>query len=163
MALEGEKAFALCRPPGHHARRDYHWGFCFFNNIAIAVTKWLKDGLIASATILDIDLHYGDGTADIFADWEEVEVINIQEEDRLQFLKKVEDALAGARGDLLAISAGFDRYILDWGRTLEAEDYRTIGRMIAQKGMKTFAVLEGGYYLPHLGMVVRGFLEGMEG
>lgn len=163
IALEGEKAFALCRPPGHHARRDYHWGFCFFNNMAIAIAKVLKDRLITRATVLDIDLHYGDGTADIFADWDMVKVVNIQEEDRLSFLRRVEGALEEAQGELLGVSAGFDRYILDWGRTLKAEDYRTIGRMIAQRGLKTFAVLEGGYYLPDLGKVVREFLEGLEG
>lgn len=163
IALSGERAFALCRPPGHHARRDYHWGFCYFNNVAIAVSRMLREGIIESAVILDIDLHYGDGTADIFSDVRGVEVINVQEEERGLFLKRVEEALRGVEADLVAVSAGFDRYILDWGGTLEAEDFRVIGLRIAERGLPAFAVLEGGYYLPHLGKVVRAFLEGMEG
>lgn len=163
IALSGERAFSLSRPPGHHARRDYHWGFCYFNNVAIALSRMLKDGRIRSAVVLDIDLHYGDGTADIFSGVKGVEVINVQEEDRSLFLQRVEEALRGADADLLAVSAGFDRYVLDWGGTLEAEDFRLIGRMIAERGLPAFAVLEGGYYLPHLGRVVREFLEGMEG
>lgn len=164
IAQGGEKAFALIRPPGHHARRDFHWGFCFFNNLAVAVQKALVTGRTKRVFVLDIDLHYGDGTADIFADKEEVKVINVQEEDRHRFLEKVSEALEESKGsDMVAVSAGFDRYELDWGRTLKLEDFRTIGKEIgrATKGKACFAVLEGGYYLPHLGLAVKAFLEGL--
>lgn len=56
--------FALVRPPGHHAYRTRASGFCLFNNIAIAVQKLVSEG--KRVFILDIDGHYGNGTADIF-------------------------------------------------------------------------------------------------
>jgi acetoin utilization deacetylase AcuC-like enzyme len=61
---QGQRAaFALCRPPGHHAGREMCGGLCFLNNAAIA-TQWLsKQGKVA---ILDIDYHAGNGTQDIF-------------------------------------------------------------------------------------------------
>ena len=66
-ALNGEAAFALCRPPGHHASPDSAWGFCYFNNVAIAVSKLLSEKRIKKALIIDFDLHYGDGTANTFS------------------------------------------------------------------------------------------------
>jgi len=56
--------FALVRPPGHHAFRTRASGFCLFNNIAIATQKLVNEG--KRVFILDIDGHYGNGTADIF-------------------------------------------------------------------------------------------------
>ncbi|MFA6922936.1 MAG: hypothetical protein WC223_01665 [Bacteroidales bacterium] len=57
-------AFAVVRPPGHHARQDRAAGFCFFNNIAIATQKLVNEG--KKVFILDIDGHHGDGTQSIF-------------------------------------------------------------------------------------------------
>ena len=62
FAVEGKSAFALVRPPGHHASPASCWGFCYFNNMAVAVQTLLDEGAIETAVILDIDLHYGDGT-----------------------------------------------------------------------------------------------------
>jgi acetoin utilization deacetylase AcuC-like enzyme len=58
-------AFALCRPPGHHAARDLYGGYCFLNNAAIAA-QLLRDGGAARVAILDVDFHHGNGTQDIF-------------------------------------------------------------------------------------------------
>ena len=66
--LEGERsAFALCRPPGHHAGTDYLGGYCYLNNIAIAA-QFAVDSGIPRVAILDIDYHHGNGTQDIFWD-----------------------------------------------------------------------------------------------
>lgn len=63
--LSGEPAaYALCRPPGHHAFADMAGGFCFFNNSAIAAQR-LRTGA-ARVAILDVDLHHGNGTQGIF-------------------------------------------------------------------------------------------------
>ena len=51
-----EPAFALIRPPGHHASGDHSWGFCYFNNMAIALLTLKEEGLIRKALVLDIDL-----------------------------------------------------------------------------------------------------------
>ena len=64
-ALGEGHAYALCRPPGHHAYADSAGGFCFLNNSAIAAARMLADtgGPVA---ILDIDVHHGNGTQGIF-------------------------------------------------------------------------------------------------
>jgi acetoin utilization deacetylase AcuC-like enzyme len=71
LLLEGERAaYALCRPPGHHAGRDMCGGYCFLNNAAIAAEYLLsqtKDqGRGTKVAILDIDYHHGNGTQQIF-------------------------------------------------------------------------------------------------
>ena len=64
--LGGERAaFALCRPPGHHAGRDYCGGYCHLNAAAIAAEAARGAG-VARVAILDIDYHHGNGTQDIF-------------------------------------------------------------------------------------------------
>jgi acetoin utilization deacetylase AcuC-like enzyme len=58
-------AFALCRPPGHHAGIDHFGGYCFLNNAAVAAQTML-DGGARKAAVLDVDFHHGNGTQDIF-------------------------------------------------------------------------------------------------
>lgn len=58
-------AFALCRPPGHHAASDLYGGYCFLNNAAIAAQGFLDDGAQRVA-IFDVDFHHGNGSQDIF-------------------------------------------------------------------------------------------------
>ncbi len=66
LILEGERAvYALCRPPGHHAHADMAGGFCYLNNVAIAA-QVLTEGFAAPVAILDIDVHHGNGTQEIF-------------------------------------------------------------------------------------------------
>jgi acetoin utilization deacetylase AcuC-like enzyme len=60
-------AYALCRPPGHHAARDLYGGYCYLNNAAIAARA-----LGGRVAILDIDYHHGNGTQEIFYAVEEV-------------------------------------------------------------------------------------------
>jgi len=64
-------AFALCRPPGHHAAHDLYGGYCFLNNAAIAA-QFLRDAGAARVAILDVDFHHGNGTQDIFYDRSDV-------------------------------------------------------------------------------------------
>jgi acetoin utilization deacetylase AcuC-like enzyme len=64
-ALAGETAFAIARPPGHHAGKNYGMGFCLTNHAAVAAGWALSRGL-ERAAILDWDVHHGNGTQDIF-------------------------------------------------------------------------------------------------
>lgn len=166
LALEGYVSFACVRPPGHHANPDHNWGFCIFNNMAVALKKLLAEGRIPSALVLDIDLHFGDGTDAAFAGSESVTVLNIQSSNPGDFLRETEAHLAAAEpSGVIGISAGFDQYEKDWGANLATQDYRRIGELAAgyasRCGAKIFAVLEGGYYLPDLGKNARALIEGM--
>lgn len=65
--LGGEARTAFCnvRPPGHHAERDRAMGFCFYNNVAVAALHALDAHRLQRVAIIDFDVHYGNGTADI--------------------------------------------------------------------------------------------------
>src|SRR6202050_547220 len=69
-------AFALCRPPGHHAARDLYGGYCFLNNAAIAA-QFLCDQGAARVAVLDVDFHHGNGTQDIFYDRADVLYVSL--------------------------------------------------------------------------------------
>lgn len=63
---EARRGFALCRPPGHHATPDRAMGFCLLNNIALAAEYILQFHGAQRVAIVDIDLHHGNGTQDVF-------------------------------------------------------------------------------------------------
>jgi acetoin utilization deacetylase AcuC-like enzyme len=167
MAWEGEPAFGLIRPPGHHASPDSCWGFCYFNNMAIALRKLMKEGKIQKALVLDFDLHFGDGTENSFRGNPNVDYFHPEGSSNKDFIQKVERHLErSSTFDILAVSAGFDRHVQDWGGLLETEDYRAIGSLVRTHSLKAcrgrrFGVLEGGYNHEVLGYNVRAFLEGM--
>ena len=172
LAIADEPAFALVRPPGHHASANRAWGMCCFNSMAIAIKKIRPAA--RRALIIDIDLHYGDGTASIFRGDSEVKVVNpwaVDESfeylnmDESRYLRQVEDAFTGFQPDIVAVSAGFDTYLQDWGGLLRLEDYGKIGRSIRDGseicGGRRFALLEGGYH-PDLKWCIKSFLKGFQ-
>ncbi len=167
LAFGGEPAFGLIRPPGHHASPDSCWGFCYFNNIAIALQRLLRKEKIRKALILDFDLHFGDGTENSFIGEPAVEYFHPEGTSAEDFVGSIERHLGRTSGfDLLAVSAGFDRHVEDWGGLLSTEDYRRIGSLVKIASDKTcggrrFGVLEGGYNHKVLGQNVRAFIEGM--
>ena len=166
LALEGYIPFAVIRPPGHHANPDHNWGFCFFNNMAIALKKLVYEKLITKAVVLDIDLHFGDGTDSMFKNDNNVTVINIQTSNPHDFIADTEHSLHNAgNADIIGISAGFDTYVHDWGGCLSTDDYYTIGKKAGAYASdkchgRIFILLEGGYYIPDLGVNAHSLLQG---
>jgi acetoin utilization deacetylase AcuC-like enzyme len=160
--------FALTRPPGHHAGRESQQGFCYFNNIAIAVKKLGK-----KTAILDIDTHHGNGTQDIFLGKRGVLYVSVHqsplypmtglrskancmnfplfpgtsEEDYLRTLEKALEEVRGFDPEVLAVSMGFDTYRGDplSGQMVTLKGYEEMGRMVRDLGLPTFMTLEGGY------------------
>ncbi len=161
QALAGQTAFSLMRPPGHHAERDRIMGFCYLNNIGIAIAKILSESNRAGRRIavLDFDCHHGNGTEDIFRGNEEVLFASLHQspcypgtglESRKnclnwplppgtgpqEFLAAFDEALGRLREfqpDLLAVSAGFDSFKEDpiTSMGLEVETFHEIGARIA--------------------------------
>ncbi|PMS37543.1 acetoin utilization deacetylase AcuC-like enzyme [Trinickia symbiotica] len=76
LASGKHAAFALCRPPGHHAGREYMGGYCYLNNAAVAAQHCI-DGGAKRVAILDVDFHHGNGTQDIFYDRADVLFVSI--------------------------------------------------------------------------------------
>ncbi len=73
-------AFALVRPPGHHAGKSYGRGFCIFNNVAIAAKHLLTNCRLDRILILDVDAHHGNGTQEIFYNTDKVLYISLHED-----------------------------------------------------------------------------------
>lgn len=85
LVAGGERAaFALCRPPGHHAAADYYGGYCFLNNAAIAA-QWLRDAGAERVAVLDVDYHHGNGTQSIFYDRPDVFFLSIHADPREEY------------------------------------------------------------------------------
>ena len=93
-------AFALCRPPGHHAASDLYGGYCFLNNAAIAAQGFLADGARRVA-ILDVDFHHGNGTQDIFYQRDDVLFLSLhgQPEDAFPHFLGYADETGAGRGE----------------------------------------------------------------
>jgi len=68
-------AYALCRPPGHHAAAESFAGYCYLNNAAVVAQQWCDVG--ARVAILDVDFHHGNGTQQIFYDRNDVLFVSL--------------------------------------------------------------------------------------
>lgn len=162
-----EPSFGLIRPPGHHASKGSAWGFCYFNNMAIALTYLKHKKLIETAYVLDIDLHFGDGNVNILKGKGDVTVHNIAAGEREAYLDEVREEMEDCRSDVIGISAGFDNHEDDWGGTLFTQDFYDIGRMVfdasARIGGGCFGILEGGYNHAVLGHNVMALINGLSG
>ncbi len=171
-ALEGQRAFALMRPPGHHCTRNQAMGFCYLNQIAIAALNAQGGGSVRVA-VWDFDAHHGNGTEDIlegrpglfFASVHQYpgypgtgtrSTVNCRNfpvpphaprEHHLGELARSWETVLNFKPDLVLASAGFDAYVNDplTEMTLEGEDFAELGRWIGQSGLPAAGVLEGGY------------------
>jgi acetoin utilization deacetylase AcuC-like enzyme len=189
-ARQGEMAFSLLRPPGHHATQARAMGFCYLGNIAIAALEAIATG-VKKVAVFDFDVHHGNGTEAILLNNSNAVFFSIHQHPcypgtgtsnvgrncfnyptaprtpRAEYRKVLQgalDELKKARPDLVAVSAGFDCYARDplAQETLEAEDFHWLGESMRQLGVPVFSLLEGGYSndLPEL---IFAYLKGLEG
>lgn len=84
LSTGARAAFALCRPPGHHAGREYMGGYCYLNNAAIAAQHAIECGA-RRAAVIDVDFHHGNGTQDIFYDRSDVLFVSIHGEPSVSY------------------------------------------------------------------------------
>jgi len=77
-------AFALTRPPGHHAGADFYGGYCFLNNSALAAQA-LRDGGMARVAVVDVDYHHGNGTQAIFYERADVLTVSLHGDPRTEY------------------------------------------------------------------------------
>jgi acetoin utilization deacetylase AcuC-like enzyme len=108
-------AFALCRPPGHHAGHNFMAGYCYINNAAVAA-QWFLDHGAKRVSILDVDYHHGNGTQEIFYSRADVQVVNLHADPMQEypyFLGHADESGAGA-------GEGFNiNYPMRWGTDWE--------------------------------------------
>jgi acetoin utilization deacetylase AcuC-like enzyme len=182
--------FSIMRPPGHHAGRNgaalgvYTRGFCYLNNLAVAVKESGKRTLI-----LDVDGHHGNGTQEIFQGDKKVAYISLHQSPNYPgtgtftegncinfalppncggkiYLETFEKALSMVNPDKfesVAVSAGFDTHLGDLASLgLLEQDYFQLGRRIGQLKKQSFFVLEGGYVGENVGADIDSFLRGYE-
>jgi acetoin utilization deacetylase AcuC-like enzyme len=186
----GETVFSLMRPPGHHATREKSMGFCYLNNVAIAVLEAIATG-INRVAVFDFDVHHGNGTEDILLNREGVAFFSIHQfpaypgtgeknvgkscfnypvapsaprETYRATLARALNDLKNFRPEIIAVSAGFDAYARDplAQGTLLAEDFYWLGAELRALKIPFFSLLEGGYSkdLPEL---IFAYLKGVEG
>ena len=162
-------AYALCRPPGHHAGTTMIGGFCFFNNAAVVASEW-SSRLSAPVAILDVDIHHGNGTQQIFYDRGDVVYASLHADPERAFPYFTGHADetgagpgAGANRNFTLAAGCDDRGFLQTLR--EALDYLASfkpGGLVVSLGVDTcasdplsdLAVSSAG--LPQMGELVRG-------
>lgn len=187
LALKGQRAFSLMRPPGHHCTRDKLMGFCYFNNIAIAIQAVRAAGGVSKAAIFDFDCHHGNGTEEIYRESSDTLFISLHQnpcypgtgiethgnilnfplaptttpEEFLKICAGALDQVRTFKPQILGISAGFDSFKDDpiTDMLLEVETFHAIGRLLGGLSIPQFAVLEGGY-ADELPLCIAAFLEG---
>ena len=189
-ARQGEMAFSLIRPPGHHATRRQAMGFCYLSNVAILALEALATGYKRIA-VYDFDVHHGNGTEDVLLNQPGTEFYSIHEypcypgtgganvgkncynypvppqtprTEYREILSSAFTQLKKFKPDFVAVSAGFDAYARDplAQETLEAEDFHWIGQQMRSLQVPVASLLEGGYSddLPQL---IFAYLKGLDG
>ena len=107
QVLQGDRAaFALSRPPGHHAGADFFGGYCFLNNAALAA-QHLRNNGVEKVAILDVDYHHGNGTQAIFYDRPDVFFASIHGDPRTEYPFYLGHADERGAGDGLGANLNF--------------------------------------------------------
>jgi len=192
LAAGAHFTYAVCRPPGHHAGPDFLGGYCYLNNAAAAARTLVEAG-VRPLGILDLDLHYPNGTAALVERMEEATLHSLHaapvtnvapgtvlpqaEGERVvafsaapsadAYLKKVGasvDALA-ADAAALVVSLGYDTVAGDPHGSwgFGPEIFGDVGRLLARSGRPVCVIQEGGYLLPSLAACSHAFATGLLG
>jgi acetoin utilization deacetylase AcuC-like enzyme len=192
LADGAEFTYAVCRPPGHHAGPDFLGGYCYLNNAAAAV-QTLREAGIGPVGILDLDLHYPNGTAALVETIEDATLHSLHaspvtnvaagtvlpqaESERVvafavspdvdAYLDEVAasvEALA-AEAEALVVSLGYDTVAGDPHGcwSFGPEIFTAVGRLLAASGRPVCVIQEGGYSLPDLAACSEAFAAGLLG
>lgn len=138
-------AFALCRPPGHHAGIDYYGGYCFLNNAAIAA-QYLRDCGFKKIAIIDIDYHHGNGTQNIFYSRDDVYFVSIHADPDFDypFLLGYADEMGAGAGQganlnfPLPAGTGWDQWSAALQRALAAAARFAPDAIVVSLGVDTY-------------------------
>jgi acetoin utilization deacetylase AcuC-like enzyme len=191
LLTEGARfTYALCRPPGHHAGPAWFAGYCYLNTAAAAV-QVLRHAGVSPVGILDIDLHYPNGTAAIVATMGDASlhslhaapVTNVADgtvepasdrevaiefpgvPDADNYLHQLERSLSelAAESEALVVSLGYDIVAGDphGSWRFEPQIFTEIGALIAACGKPVCVIQEGGYALDSLAECSEAFVTGL--
>ncbi|HYM46327.1 MAG TPA: hypothetical protein VES65_09255 [Solirubrobacteraceae bacterium] len=183
-------SYALCRPPGHHAGPGWLGGYCYLNNAA-AAAQTLHEGGVGRVAILDLDLHYPNGTSALLErmtqttlhslhgstganlPWRGVRARTEREhlvafrsaprpETYLAAVATAIDTLARS-ADAIVLSLGYDTVADDphGSWSFQASIFARIGRLLAGSGLPVCVVQEGGYALRSLARCSHAFATGL--
>jgi acetoin utilization deacetylase AcuC-like enzyme len=183
-------SYALCRPPGHHAGPGWLGGYCYLNNAA-AAAQTLREGGVRQVAILDLDLHYPNGTSALLermtattlhslhgstganlpwgrvrARTEREHLVTFRSAPRPEtYLRAVaacvEDLARDA--DAIVLSLGYDTVAGDphGAWSFPASIFEGIGRLVAGPGLPVCTIQEGGYALRSLARCSHAFATGL--
>jgi len=189
--LDGARfAYAVCRPPGHHAGPDFLGGYCYLNNAA-AAAQTLRDGGLRPVGILDLDLHYPNGTAALVERMADATlhslhaspVTNVapgtvlpQSEGERAFAfaeaPGEEAYVAEVATSVEALAAGAEALVVSLGYDTVSGDphgswgftpavFAEVGRLLAASGLPVCTIQEGGYALPALAACSNAYATGL--
>jgi acetoin utilization deacetylase AcuC-like enzyme len=145
VAAGSAGAFALTRPPGHHAGADFFGGYCFLNNAALAAQA-LRDAGVPRVAVLDVDYHHGNGTQSIFYERADVLTVSVHGDPRTEypfFLGHADERGAGAGASFnlnlpLPRGTGFTRWRAALRSGLEAIRAFGAHALVVALGVDTF-------------------------
>jgi acetoin utilization deacetylase AcuC-like enzyme len=151
-------AFGLCRPPGHHAGRDYGGGYCYFNNAALAAELLTeRSSRRGGIAIVDLDYHHGNGSQDIFWARQDVTYFSIHADPDFDYPyftgRRVEEGAGPGLGmtinEPLALGSGDRQWLDALDRGLESmisPDYVVVSLGLdAARGDERFDVTADGF------------------
>lgn len=190
LAAGAPFTYAVCRPPGHHAGPSWLGGYCYLNTAAAAAQTLCEKG-VKPVGILDLDLHYANGTSAVVEHMTDTSlhslhaspVLNVPSEtvlprterERLVEFEEIPDAATyldavsasidelAQTAEALVLSLGYDTVKGDphGSWSFSAEIFAEIGRLLAASGVPVCVIQEGGYSLPALAGCSHAFATGL--